>query len=331
MFNVSATAEMTSDLPPRTWRQWWRQLPGYWRIAGWTALGLVVLHVAVAARMAIGHIEEREIRNLRRQGAWVEYDWDFPPEPFHGYSLLIAGLRGKSCSNVNLISWRHATDDDLIQLSPKFRNLNNLFLMGSDVTGRGLSQLGKYPQLGIVNLQDANVTDEDVAQLVCMEALIHLELSGTRVTDAGLSKLQQIKSLKRINVAYTAVTEAGLQQNDKSRTYNESPPFGYVWGTIHWLDGQQSRRYDSPFTILLEGPLSLEDRRVEKVARDRLENRVWFMTTPLTSGEYRAILKIGDYESEPVVINVSGGIAFPDRIEFHMPITKTEAVRAVGE
>src|SRR5262245_20380089 len=30
--DMSLATASTAGLPPRTWRQWWRELPGYWRI-----------------------------------------------------------------------------------------------------------------------------------------------------------------------------------------------------------------------------------------------------------------------------------------------------------
>src|SRR5689334_3330087 len=73
---LSHPVASVSDLPPRTWRGWWLAWPKWFRIGCWAALGLALLHVVVAIRIAIGWIEGNEIIALRQKGAIFEYAWD---------------------------------------------------------------------------------------------------------------------------------------------------------------------------------------------------------------------------------------------------------------
>src|SRR5262245_29337840 len=97
---ASTVSTSITDLPQRTWRQWWRELPGYWRIGTWALLLLMAANLAVALRVYIGLHESSVIQDLRSRGANIEYEWELNPMQ-HRWVLgehrwIMEGWLGKS-------------------------------------------------------------------------------------------------------------------------------------------------------------------------------------------------------------------------------------------
>lgn len=131
---VPMTTELSStaaaDLPPRTWRQWWRQLPGYWRIAGWTVFILVLLHVALVAWMIPGYFESTEITKLRQHGAVIRYAWESNTGDWSDQYMnwLMPGIHGRSAAQVAEINLSDVfTDNRILEyIGQHFPNLQHL-------------------------------------------------------------------------------------------------------------------------------------------------------------------------------------------------------------
>src|SRR5262249_11941405 len=153
------------DLPPRNWRQWWRQTPSGFRIGVWGFLTLVGLHVALAVRIAMGLIEPAEVVWLAERGATVYYqaayhvlqyggrDWQVP-------YIIGEGLAGRSCGNVSNIFMSKATDDDLRFIGKYFPNVIQLSLNDAEITREGISALIGCRKLYSLEL-DRSLVDDD--------------------------------------------------------------------------------------------------------------------------------------------------------------------------
>lgn len=127
---------------------------------------------------------------------------------------------------------RNIVDDDLVHLAP-LAQLNTLHLVGAQVRGHGLSDVGRLPNLLSLDLARSAVTDDaltylrfshvrclnlnytrigdrGLARLSTMPSLTQLFLDGTRITDRGLAHLARISSVEQLSLEGNKVTDAGL-------------------------------------------------------------------------------------------------------------------------
>jgi|GEM_PF-2323493 len=335
-------ANAGSDLPLRNWRCWWLAWPKWFRIGCWAFGGVLLLHVALAVRMVIGQIEAPEITQLRQRGAvfsyfWLEYS---RPEPFQGYEWLMAGVFGRSTENVSSIRLIDATDADLQFLSTHFPNLKNLSLSLADVTEDGLAALAKFPKLHHLSLLVSSAIDDaEVEKLAELDSVTMLHLRESRVTDAAIPALKRMKSLIVADVWYTDVSLEAIaawraeQTTKKVRidTEKEIWPAGDLLGRFRWADGTYTMDYPGPATVTIDGPLD-SDSSQTRVANHlylRCHDHLHWTAGALAwyaDGDYRFTLKLGDYDSEPVLIHFENGQPSMHRFDFQMPVPKQQGL-----
>jgi hypothetical protein len=114
-----ATADV-ADIPRRTWRQWRRQLPAYWRIAARAFLILAVLNLIVLAKLIIGEIEPAHVRALRKPGQFIDVEYAEDKLPIRDFRLRrwVSRLKWRSRYEVkSLALGPDLNDRDLCRLS----------------------------------------------------------------------------------------------------------------------------------------------------------------------------------------------------------------------
>lgn len=113
-----------------------------------------------------------------------------------GTRLTHEGLRALSAarriSQLNVGGCPNLTEDDLIDILPKFGRLRRLEL--------------PYAAIG----------DEAVEALAALTNLTEIRLNGTKITDEGLAKLSPLPRLELVDVSHTSVTPEGIASFQKT-------------------------------------------------------------------------------------------------------------------
>ena len=98
----------------------------------------------------------------------------------------------------------------------KPEDVTRLNLSGTQVTDKGLKELGALKNLAGLDLSGTKVTDEGLKELAPLQNLTRINLSGTKVTDAGLKALAALKNLTTLDLDGTRVTDAGVKELQKA-------------------------------------------------------------------------------------------------------------------
>lgn len=342
------TENADSGLTPRTWRQWWRELPGYWRIGAWTAVVLLAVHVALAIRTVIVYQEAAEIVALRQRGVEVRYLWESgylgpvgrqkPPLE----RLFWSGIHGRTCLNVRaaIIDNRGNQDELFREVCGLFPDLECIVVRDAELSDQSLAALTQCPHLKWISLSGCNITDDGVDLLTKNQEWVGIYLHGTLITDASLPKFLPLKSLRFLNVIATAVTSPGIEAWQASADTSwfrlfADPGEDQFYLVILWPDGRRDALFPDGYTLRVEGPLvdgessgsaNLTSWNIRNMQQDLAR-----MLPTFGDGQYRLLLSNGKHAAEPVVVRVQGGKLFPGRFEFVMPVTKDKALRSVGK
>ena len=110
-------------------------------------------------------------------------------------SVILSNMSGKE---VDL--------DEALPLVAELSKVENLTLMGTNVSDDQLVLVGKVSSLKALNLSETGITDAGIAHLSSLSKLTSLYLSGTKVTEACLTDVAKIKTLKSLAVDNTAVS-----------------------------------------------------------------------------------------------------------------------------
>lgn len=338
MHALPLTEDGIRDIPPRTWRQWGRELPGYSRIALRVVVIASLLHLALAVRITIGLIESPEIRHLHQMNVEISYHPYFDGLPrwfplyrfMPAYRILNEGFQGRSCCNVSAVTARgDLTDADVEFISRHCPNLESF--EAANVSATNFKCLERCTKLWSLDIQRCDVEDLGFPDLSCHPQIAHLSLCCTLVGDSILSELERSSAkLSFINVVCTDVTHEGIRNSSKIGPYSGPPPStDYCIGSIRWADGRRSAGFPGPSVVVMKyGELTFDTRSLARMDRGAMywceEN--WTHG----DGEYQLSIKLADYESAPVTVTVKDNRPNARKIEFLMPATKAEALRSIG-
>jgi hypothetical protein len=339
MKNTARTVDQTgNDVPQRTWRGWWRDQPGWFRIGCRTVFASIVVQVAFAIRIAVGLIDPHEVALLRQKGANVLYTSDAMWDPIPGALLIRAGLWGRSCNDVYFIRLdEHGTDEDLKLIGARFPNLKCIYLRSATISEEGLNALTSCRKLQQLELDCTDVDDVVVECLTRFEAISSLSVEGTLVSDAAIPTLKKIPHLGRINVSKTDVSLAAIQEWRTSQpklviqTERDRIPDALV-ASIRWSDGKRSRRFQGHFKSGIPSVGKTHAWLMSKGLHARHHVGLWWDPAQLDDrrdGDYVFTLQLGDYEAEPVTIPMKDGKFAVDSFEFRMPVTEAEALQSI--
>lgn len=338
---MSLAHTSATDLPPRTWRQWWRELPGYWRIGVW-AVGLpLIVNTALVIRFVIGWQDAQEIKDLRKQVYSINFHWErsiWEPgakSPFRGYEIVMRGMMGRSCRNVACVVINESGNQDqrLQEVCGLFPNLEAIAVWEADISSDGIAAMQRSPQLKMANFRGCDLDDETLAQLLVNKNWTWLDLSGTLITDASLPLLQRLESLEHLNLKDTAVSLPTIEnwramRTDGKLTLVTNQETEQFLLQVVWPDGRRDSLIWRPFTLIAEGPLADgETAATSAVVKRRTIASTEFLESNLQSagdGRYRILLSIGNHAADPVMVQVTNGAVTPQHLKFYMPATKAE-------
>ena len=91
------------------------------------------------------------------------------------------------------------------------RELEELLLSYTAITGSGLKSVERLTSLRSLNLRGTKLTDAGLKSLQNLAALQSLDIGQTEVTDDGLTHLGAIKSLRNLALDHLKVTDTGLR------------------------------------------------------------------------------------------------------------------------
>lgn len=336
---MSIESTPPNDLPPRTWRLWWRNLPRWFRIGFWSLLACIGLQTAIGIRIAIGLIEPAEIAVLRRPGVFIGFASDRRDEPFQGFNRLLDGLNGRSSADVVGIQFdSRGTDGDLRHVGTHFPNVEDLYLTGSNVSVEGLRHLRACRKLSHLNLCQTDIDDDAVKLLAEFDELRFLNLTSTLITDASIPALEHAANHKRLEYVDANYTDLSLtaiqawrararQSGRRSILHTEKDNYpNAVLASIRWADGARSGRFHGRFSV---GYVRPSGRPFHTDSSSLARDRLWWSKREFAteSGEFRFTLTLGNFEAEPVAVTITDGKPSTNSIVFQMPVTQAEALR----
>lgn len=334
-------AQPMSDRPRRTWRLWWKELPGYYRIGVWTVLAVVGLHVAVTIRFSLGLQEPAEITALRKRGR-VRYFWEKPwGDPFPGYHWLSSGLWGRSFANVNFIDLSDTgTDADLADIGSRFRYLKALFFDRTEISREGLRSLQGCQRLECVSFEDTDLGDSDVEYMLNTWRLKSISLNGTRITNALQYALYRQPDLLYVRADGTQLTDSIPDEIlDESEDFVPQVitiyhPEGMV-ASIRWADGRVCERFQGSMALLIHDLTSStnegdSNRKFYHPGRTELCEAIYeycFHRRSPVNLRLQLTLEANGFKSEPVLITIKDDKPTVREVEFRMPVTREHALR----
>ncbi len=338
MNNTASTVDQTGkDVPRRTWRGWWRDLPGWFRIGLGVVFVSAVVQAAFVLRVTVGLIDPHEVTLLRQKGAAVLYTSDAMWDPIPGFHRIHAGLRGRSCNDVYFIRLdEHGTDDDLKRIGARFPNLKRISLRSATFSAEGLNALAGCQKLDHVDLDLTDADDAVVASLSKFPMISYLGLQGTLVSNVAIPSLKKFPRLLRINVCQTDISLATIHEWRKSQpnldivTERDRIPDA-IRASIRWSDGKRSRRFQGRYK---SGIPTIGKTHAWLMSSNLSASHhvgLWWDPAQLESradGDYVFTLQLGDYEAEPVTIPMKDGKFAVDSFEFRMPVTEAEALQS---
>ena len=107
--------------------------------------------------------------------------------------------------------FKEDTDESYLKHLAAFKQLRELELFGTPVTGKGLKELASLKDLRKLSLW-TKMTDADLKELVPLKQLEELSLRGTPVTDAGIKELAFLTQLRVLKLFGLKLTDAGLKE-----------------------------------------------------------------------------------------------------------------------
>ena len=120
-------------------------------------------------------------------------------------ATALVHIRSLNCSYTPI------TGQGLEQLAGS-RDLQTLFLVGSELNDTGLAEVSKLSSLRTLHLGRTKITNAGLAELASMSNLRTLSLGNTQITDAGLAALKPMHELGTLVLRQTKTSPAGVQQ-----------------------------------------------------------------------------------------------------------------------
>lgn len=91
------------------------------------------------------------------------------------------------------------------------RELRELNLSDTDISGEGFSALSGLHKLEKLDLHHSGFADEGARHLGALDSLRFLDLAQTKIGDAGLKYLSSLPNLNQFELAFTDISDVGLR------------------------------------------------------------------------------------------------------------------------
>lgn len=101
--------------------------------------------------------------------------------------------------------------DDAFGQLIKLKDLRELYLDATEITGASLVEIGRIATLETLSIASLKIEDKDLEGLQSLKGLSRLNLGGTLVTDASISHLRSL-NLKWLNLGDSKVSPKGVRE-----------------------------------------------------------------------------------------------------------------------
>jgi internalin A len=127
---------------------------------------------------------------------------------------LIELLQKQKSLHLLVVSDSKMTDLAMPEIG-KLKDLTNLTLAGTGITGKGIKNLLDLRHLSTLDLARTDISDAGLQEIKQLTSISTLSLDGTKVTDAGILQLGSLTELRWLGVSSTKVTEKGKKALQK--------------------------------------------------------------------------------------------------------------------
>lgn len=119
---------------------------------------------------------------------------------------VLPHVRTINCTNA------HHIQGEVLDLLVGLKNLETLYLVGTDLDDDGLTRVRHLTSIKTLNLDGTRITDAGMPALDNLVNLQTLVLGDTAITDQGLVQLRDLKKLSTIVLRDTKTTRRGVQE-----------------------------------------------------------------------------------------------------------------------
>ena len=99
--------------------------------------------------------------------------------------------------------------DEVFDLLAPFTGLNQLAVVGTQISDSGLAKISQFPWINTLDLSNTSITDAGAENLLQLKSLVQLFLSGTQVSDDAIAQFTSL-GLRRLDVSNTRITGTGF-------------------------------------------------------------------------------------------------------------------------
>ncbi|QDT40241.1 Leucine Rich repeats (2 copies) [Gimesia alba] len=152
----------------------------------------------------------------------IERDTDLPPSPFE---VIIIDLNKCDVNDETLANILPLTSvrslllnstkiaDNSFKVINQLKNLQHLYVAGTNVTGQGIAQLSDQLNLKALYVNNnRGIDDESIKYVVQYPQLTGVSLAETDITGRSLATLTSLKNLIRIQIHLTEIEDQSLDQ-----------------------------------------------------------------------------------------------------------------------
>jgi uncharacterized membrane protein len=112
--------------------------------------------------------------------------------------------------SVNMVNNPNFSDEHMNALLKLGEQIVWLDLSDTNISDKGLQQVGKLKNLTRLSLDNTAISDKGLSYLQQSKSLLYLNLYNTQITDKGLRSLEGIKNLQALYLWQTQVTPRGV-------------------------------------------------------------------------------------------------------------------------
>ncbi len=101
-------------------------------------------------------------------------------------------------------------DDEDMRIVGRLKNLRELYLIGTQLTNDGTTQLIGLSKLETLDVYNTSIGDVGVTNLCNLTSLVRLALGRTKISDAAITSLSSLPNLQELRLEGTEITDAAM-------------------------------------------------------------------------------------------------------------------------